>query len=67
MKKNDKENYLLLLVLLKKALLLRNNTNITLDDLVLYLNKIYFIDDKVTKKKLLNFLEEDSNEIVDFL
>jgi hypothetical protein len=67
MKKADRKTYLLLLILLKKEFLLRDGTNITLDDLLLYLNEFYFLNASITKKKLLNFLEANEKEIIDFL
>lgn len=59
---------MLLLLLIKRYQLLKEETNVSFDDLMLFLDKFYFEKDKLNKSKLIKFIQEDNNkEIIDFL
>ena len=68
MKNQQKVEFLILLTLIKKYQLSQESTNISMDNLLLFLDKFYFSKSKFTKRDLVNFVKEDNNKvIVDFL
>jgi hypothetical protein len=68
MKSQQKIDFLLLLLLIKKFQLKSEDTNISLNDLMIFLDKFYFDKEKFSKKQLTTFVKDDNNKvIVDYL